>query len=505
MARKLNWRVILQVLGYAVLFESGLLLLPALVALMYREPGMVRAFAFTIAGTLGAGFLLSRIRPKKKDYFARDGLMAVGLIWIVLSLAGAIPFWISGEIPSYVDSFFETVSGFTTTGATILTDVESLSRSALFWRSLTHWVGGMGVLVLLLAVLPKTGEQAMHLMRAEAPGPSISKLVPRLRTSAMILYGLYMLLSLIEFCFLFFGGMPVFDALVHTFGTAGTGGFSLYADSIAHYDSVYFELVITIFMFLFGVNFNLYFFLMVRDFKAVLRDTEFRTYLGIAAAATIMIALNILHLYGSLAEALRYSSFQVVSVMTTTGYATADFNLWPTFSKMTLFFLMVVGAMAGSTGGGIKVVRLMIVIKSLKLNIQKLVHPQKVEALTLSGKPLPKEETSKTLAFFCFWFILITVCTLLVALDGYDFESTLSAVYTCIGNVGPGFGFCGPVGSFAPFSAFSKLVLSFAMLAGRLEIYPILILSVPLFALFRPGYRHHRQRRETTGLGRQAR
>lgn len=485
MARKLNWQVILQVLGFAVLFESVLLLLPLLVAGIYHEQHMFQALLVTIGITFACGGLLSRINPKKQDYFARDGLIAVGLIWIVLSLAGALPFRLSGEIPSYVDSFFETVSGFTTTGATILTDVEALSRSAIFWRSLTHWVGGMGVLVLLLAVLPKTGEQAMHLMRAEAPGPSISKLVPRLRTSAMILYGLYLLLSLLELLFLLAGGMPFFDSLIHTFGTAGTGGFSLYAASIAHYHSVYFETVITVFMFLFGVNFNLYFFLVMRDVRPLLKDTEFRTYLGITIGATVLIALNILHLYGSLATALRYSSFQVVSVMTTTGYATADFNLWPTFSKMILFFLMVVGAMAGSTGGGIKVVRLLIVLRTLKLNVQKLVHPQKVEALTLSGKPVPREECTKVLAFFCFWFILIALCTVLVALDGLDFESTISAVYTCIGNVGLGFGICGPTGSFAPFSAFSKLVLSFAMLAGRLEIYPIVILSLPLFAIFR--------------------
>lgn len=494
MARKLNWRVILQILGFAVLFESGLLLLPLLISFIYGENDARNAFAITVLLAAAIGGLLSCIRPRKKDYFARDGLLAVGLIWIVMSLIGALPFWISQEIQDFTDCFFETVSGFTTTGATILTDIEGLSRAAIFWRSLTHWVGGMGVLVLLLAVLPKTGEQEMHLMRAEAPGPSISKLVPRLRTSAMILYGLYMGLSVIEFCFLFFGGMPVFDALVHTFGTAGTGGFSLYSDSIAHYDSVYFEMVITVFMFLFGVNFNLYFFLFMRDFKSIWRDSELRTYAGIALAAILAVGVNILHLYGSIWTALRYSSFQVVSVMTTTGYATADFDLWPTFSKMILFFLMVVGAMAGSTGGGIKVVRLMIVVKSLSLNVQKLVHPQKVEALSLGGKPVGRMEVSKTLAFFCFWFLIIAACTLIVALDGFDFTSTLTAVYTCIGNVGPGFGICGPTGSFAPFSTLSKIVLSLAMLAGRLEIYPMMILLLPVFALFRPAKRKRRFR-----------
>lgn len=358
------------------------------------------------------------------------------------------------------------------------------------------------MLVLLLAGLPKTSKQAMHLMRAEAPGPSISKLVPRLSTSAMILYGLYLFLSVLEFCFLFFGGMPLSDALVHTFDTAGTGGFSLYADSIPHSNSVYFEAVITVFMFLFGVNFNLYFFLVIREFTPVVRGSEFRACLGIAAGSILLVALNILPLYRGLSQAYCHASFQVVSVMTTTGYATADFGLWPTFSRMILFFLMVVVAMAGSTGGSVKVVRILVVFRALKLNIQKLAHPQKVEALTLGGKPVSREEITKTFAFFSFWFVLIAICKILVALDGQDFESTITAAYTCIGNVGPGFGICGPTGSFASFSAFSRLVLSFAMPAGRLEIYPVLILILPLLSVLwaaQPGHRAERREEQTEG------
>lgn len=485
MLQKLNWQAILKIIGTALLFEVALLVLPLLVSFIYREKELSKVYLIVIGLTALCGLLLSRIPQIKKNYFARDAILATGLVWIFLSLFGALPFWMSKEIPQYVDAFFETVSGFTTTGATILTDIESLSRTSIFWRSFTHWVGGMGVLVLMLAVLPHSGEQRFQLMQAEAPGPQISKLVPRLKTSAMILYLLYLALSVIEFCFLFFGGMPVFDSLVHTFGTAGTGGFSLYSQSIGHYNSLYFEMVITVFMFLFGVNFNIYFLLLLKDFKSIFKDGELKVYFWITVFCIITVGINILSIYGNFWEALRYSSFQVVSVMTTTGYATTDFNLWPQYSKMVLLTLMVVGAMAGSTGGGVKVIRVILLTRRLRLNIEKNVHPQKVEAVTLNGKAIENNVVSQSVLFIAAWFMLILICSMLVGLDNYDFESTISAVFTCIGNVGPGFGICGATGSFAPFSPFSKIVLSFAMLTGRLELYPILILFLPAISLVR--------------------
>lgn len=480
---KLNWRVILNMIGFALIALSGLLMLPVIVALRYREFHLLSPFLITIGVCALCGLFLSRLKVKRNAYFAHDGMIAVGLVWICVSFFGCLPFYFSGQIPALVDCFFETVSGFTTTGATILTDIESLSKSLLFWRSFTHWIGGMGVLVFVLAFLPKNNEHTMHIMRAEVPGPTISKLVSRLKTTAMILYALYMALSVIELLFLLAGGMPLFDALCNTFGTAGTGGFAIYGASIGAYGSVYFEVVITVFMFLFGINFNLYFFLILRDFKPILKNEELRWYIGIVALSIVAITINILPLYHTLAESLRYSSFQVVSIITTTGYATADFNLWPTLSKMILFFLMVVGACAGSTGGGLKVTRLMIVLKKIKLNVQKLWHPHKVEAIMVDGKIVDKETVDQVMAFFGAWMILIAAATLVVALDDFDFETTLTAVYTCLGNVGPGLGLCGPTGSFALFSALSKIVLSLCMLLGRLEIYPILIFLFPLLEI----------------------
>ncbi len=490
---KLNWRVILNMIGFALIALSVFMLLPVFVALIYREFMPMRAFGITIAVCIVLGLFLSRLKVKESSYFARDGMIAVGLVWLCVSFFGGLPFYFSQEIPSLTDAFFETVSGFTTTGATILTDIESLSRCMLFWRSFTHWIGGMGVLVFVLAFLPKSNEHTMHIMRAEVPGPTISKLVSRLKTTAMILYGLYMTLSIIELCFLLIGGMPLFDALCNTFGTAGTGGFAIYAASIGEYHSVYFETVIMIFMFLFGINFNLYFFLVIKDFEPIFKNEELKWYVCIVVLAALAIGLNIWSMYDSFGDALRYSSFQVVSIITTTGYATTDFNLWPTFSKMILFFLMVVGACAGSTGGGLKMTRLMILLKKIKLNVQKLWHPKKVEAITMDGKIVEKEIVDQSLAFFCAWMIIITVGTLIVSLDNFDFETTLTSVYTCLGNVGPGLGLCGPTGSFVMFSILSKIVLSFCMLLGRLEIYPILIFMFPLLELRRKSGHVHKK------------
>ena len=477
---RLNWRVIANMLGNVLWVEGLLLILPLLVTFIYQDGGTM-AFLMTIALALMIGVPLSRIKTKKSAYFAKDGMIAVGLSWIAVSMVGALPFYFSGEIPSYIDAFFETVSGFTTTGSSILTDVEALTHGMLFWRSFTHWVGGMGVLVFVLALIPKSNERTMHIMRAEVPGPTIGKLVPRLKQTAMILYQIYMVLTIIETVLLLLGGMPLFDSLCHSFGTAGTGGFGIKATSIGYYDNAYYDAIITIFMILFGVNFNIFYFILIKDFKQAFKDAEMRTYFGIIALSILLIAINILPMYDGFLEAIRYSSFQVGSIITTTGYSSCDFNLWPTFSKIILFLLMFIGASAGSTGGGIKVSRIMIVAKKIKMDLQKLIHPQKVDAITMNGKIVPEETVNQILSFFGCYMLILAFCVLAVSLDGFDFESTVTSVVACLSNIGPGLGVCGPMGSFADFSDLSKIILSGAMLIGRLEIYPILILIVPLY------------------------
>lgn len=477
---RLNWRVIANMLGNVLWVEGLLMLLPLIVTLIYQDGGTM-AFAATISIALIVGVPLSRIKTKRSAYFAKDGMIAVGLSWIAVSMVGALPFYFSGDIPSYVDAFFETVSGFTTTGSSILTNVEALTHGMLFWRSFTHWVGGMGVLVFVLALIPKSNERTMHIMRAEVPGPTIGKLVPRLKQTAMILYQIYMVLTIIEVVLLLFGGMGLFDSLCHSFGTAGTGGFGIKNTSIGYYDSAYIDAIITIFMILFGINFNIFYFILIKDYKQAFKDGEMRTYLGVIGLSILLITINILPMYDGILEALRYSSFQVGSIITTTGYSTCDFNLWPTFSKIIIMLLMFSGASAGSTGGGMKVSRIMIVAKKVKIDLQKLIHPQKVDAITMNGKIVPEETVNQILSFFGCYMLILASVILIVSLDGFDFETTFSSALTCLSNIGPGFAICGPVGNFSAFSTISKIVLSFAMLIGRLEIYPILILMVPLY------------------------
>lgn len=480
--RHLNWRVIANLLGYVLLAAGCLMILPLIVSLIYKED-VWQSFLWSIVICFAVSIPLMRVSTKMSSYFAKDGLIAVGLSWLLVSLFGALPFYFSGEIPSYIDALFETVSGFTTTGSSILTDVEALSYGLLFWRSFTHWIGGMGVLVFVLALLPKSNERTMHIMRAEVPGPTIGKLVPRLKKSAMILYMLYMLLTVIEIVLLLLGKMPLFDALVNTFGTAGTGGFAIKNLSIGAYDNAYYEGIITIFMLLFGVNFNLYYFLMIRDYRQAFKDEEMHVYFGIVAAAIACIMINIYPIYESIADCLRYSSFQVASIITTTGYSSADFNLWPTLSKTILLLLMVVGASAGSTGGGVKVSRMLIIVKKVKLDIQRLIHPQKVNAITLNGRVVQEETVNQIMSFFCCYILIMASCFLIVSLDNFDIETTLTSVFACLSNIGPGLGLCGPMGNFAMFSDLSKLILTAAMLIGRLEIYPIIIFLSPLFHL----------------------
>lgn len=478
--QKLNWQVIGNIVGMVLIALACLMLLPVICGLIYKEIDDVLCFLLVIGISLILGFPLSRLKVKHAQYFARDGLIAVGLCWLVVSVFGALPFYISGTIPKFIDCFFETVSGFTTTGSSILPEVESLPRCMLFWRSFTHWVGGMGILVFVLAILPKSNDHSMHLLRAESPGPVIDKLVPRLRKSSFILYSIYMALTIIEILFLLVGKMPLFDTLCNTFGTAGTGGFSVTNQGIGQYGNAYYEIVISIFMILFGINFNFYFLMLIKEFKTAFKMEEVRVYLLIILTSVTMIALNIAPLYdGSYVQAFRYSLFQVASIMTTTGYSSFNFDLWPTFSKIILLLLMVVGACAGSTGGGIKVSRLIILVKKIRLDLQKTIHPNKVQVVTSEGKAIPKRVVDQVTGYFSCFMLLVAIITLIVSLDGKDFETTVSAVFACIGNIGPGFGVCGPFGNFGSFSTLSKLVLSIAMLIGRLEIYPILIFIAP--------------------------
>ena len=473
----MNYQMIGYLIGRILLTEAALLLLPLLVALLYGEAA--GPFLLTIALLLAVGGILGLRKPKQTAIYARDGFAVVALAWIAMSAFGALPFVFSGDIPNYVDAFFETVSGFTTTGASILTAVEPLQKGMLFWRSFTHWVGGMGVLVFVMAILPMSDGHGMHLLRAEVPGPTVGKLVSRMSDTAKILYGIYLAMTVIEIVLLLLGGMPLYDACVHAFGTAGTGGFSSRNLSVGAYDNAYFDVVIGVFMLLFGVNFNLYYFLLIRRFKDVFRSEELRAYVGIVAAAVIAITIDISHMYGSFLRGLRHAFFQVASIITTTGYATTDFNLWPTFSKGVLVTLMFVGACAGSTGGGIKVARIVMLVKTAYSDMKKMLHPNAVSVVRFEGKPVTEKNIRSVHVFLTVYVVVFVLSTLLLTLEGFDTTTTFTAVTACINNIGPGLEMVGPMGNFSEFSAFSKLLLSFDMLVGRLEIFPMLLLFAP--------------------------
>lgn len=475
----MNYRMIFYIIGFILTLEAGLMLPSAGVAVYLGEWSALFAFLAAMALCLVIGLPLSIKKPKNRVIYAREGFVVVGLSWIVLSLFGALPFWFSREIPSFIDCFFETVSGFTTTGSSILPQVETLPYALLFWRSFTHWIGGMGVLVFVMAIIPLAGSRSMHLMRAEIPGPSVGKLVPRIKSTAKLLYGIYIAMTAIEVVLLLFGGMSLFDSLIHSFGTAGTGGFSSRTASVGYYDSAYIDGVITVFMLLFSINFNLFYFILIGKIGQVLRNQELRWFLGIVAAAIGVITLNILPVYRGLGDAFRHAAFQVASIISTTGFATADFALWPELSRAILLLLLIIGACAGSTGGGIKISRLLILLKGVVQEIRHMNHPRAVGMVKLEGKPVEKGTIDAANTFLVTYFIIICLSTLLVSVDGFDFESTLTAVLTCINNVGPGLGIVGPTGSFADFSGFSKLVLSITMLVGRLEIFPMIMLFSP--------------------------
>ena len=473
----MNGWMIVYTVGMMLKVEAALMCLPLGVCLYYGESPW--AFLVTIFMLLTCGWMMSIRRPQDDTIYAREGFFIVGLSWLLLSVFGALPFVLSREIPNFVDAFFETVSGFTTTGASILTDVEALSQGMLFWRSFTHWVGGMGVLVFVLAVLPKSDAQTLYIMKAEVPGPTCGKLVARVRHTALILYGIYLAMTVILIILLLIGGMPLFDSLLHAFGTAGTGGFGIKATSIGYYNSVYFDYVIGIFMMLFGINFNLYYYLLLGDVVSVFKSEELRCYLGIILAATLLIALNILPIYGGFGTSVRYAFFQVSSIITTTGYTTADYTLWPGFSQTILVMIMFIGAMAGSTGGGIKVSRIIVLAKSAYRELCTMRSPRTVRTIKLEGKPLDKQTSSGIHAFLTAYLLLFVASVLLLALDQQDHVSNFTAVAACVNNIGPALGACGPMGSYAPFNAMSKLILSFDMLAGRLEIFPMLMLFAP--------------------------
>lgn len=473
----MNYPIIGYILGWVLLFESAFMTLPCVTALIYREKEGW-AFLWVMIACAVIGFLITRRKPKNQVYFAREGFVTVALSWIVMSAFGAAPFVLNGDIPSPTDALFETISGFTTTGASILSNVEGLSQCSLLWRSFTHWIGGMGVFVFLLAILPMTGGYNMHLMRAESPGPSVGKIVPRVRDTAKILYGIYIFMTIVEVVLLLIAGMPVFDAVATSFGTAGTGGFGIKNDSMAGY-SILIQGIVTVFMILFGVNFNAYYFLLGKHKKEAFKMEEVHWYFGIIAVCILIITWNIRGAFGSLFLAFHEAAFQVGSIITTTGFATANFDLWPQLSRTILVVIMFVGACAGSTGGGIKVSRIVILLKTVKQEMGYFIHPRSVKVIKMDDKALDKSTVRSVSAFLVTYVIIFGVSMLILAFDELDMVTNFTAIAATFNNIGPGLELVGPSGNYGMFTPLAKYVLMFDMLAGRLEIYPILLLFAP--------------------------
>ena len=478
----MNVKSISRTVGLILLITGIFQLFPLLIAVIDHEPRNILAYIESLCLILLVGSaLLLFSRGGNRMFSAQEGFAATGLSWIFMSAFGALPFFLSGQIPSYVDAFFEMVSGFTTTGASILTDVEALSRCNLFWRSFSHWLGGMGVLVFLLAVVPgarKNGGTGIYLMRAESPGPSVDKLTPHLRQTAMILYGIYILLTALCIGCLLLGGMPVFDSFCIAFGTAGTGGFAIKNSSMGGY-SYFLQTVVTVFMFLFGVNFSLYYMLLLRKFKAVFKNEELRLYFGIAAGSIVLIAINISRMYNTVYEAVHHAAFQVVSIMTTTGYGTVDFEQWPAFSKAILLSLMFIGASAGSTGGGLKVSRVLLLMKSIRRPIRKALHPRRVQPVYMDGRAVSEEVCDNVNAYLAIYCVILVLSFAIISVDGFSIGTNFSAVASCFNNIGPGFELVGATQNFSIYSDLSKIILSLDMLLGRLEIFPLLLLLSP--------------------------
>ena len=479
----MNVKMLSRIIGLTVLLTAAFMAVPLLLALVDGEPNNVAAYGATMGLMAVFGlalFLFSR--NGDRTFYAQEGFAATGLSWVVMSLFGALPFCIGGEIPHYIDALFEIISGFTTTGASILSDVEALSRCNIYWRSFSHWLGGMGMLVFLLAVVPEARKSAgsgMYLMRAESPGPSVSKISPHMRDTALILYAIYFGLTVLQIILLLFGGMPMFDAICVSLGTAGTGGFGNWNNSIAHYDSAYLQNVISVFMILFGINFNAYFLLLTRKFKQLFKIEEIRVYLGVIAVFTTLIAFNVRGCFGSLRESFHHSLFQVASIITTTGFSTVDFNQWPAFSKLLLVLLMFIGACAGSTGGGMKCSRILLLFKGVKKEMMSLIHPRLVRVHKMDGQRVQHEVMRSVNAFLVAYLIVIATSILIVSLHCEDMVTSFTSVVTCINNVGPGLNQVGPAANFGALHPLSKIVLTFDMLAGRLELFPMLLLFAP--------------------------
>ena len=472
----MNYRMIAFILGRVLLILAALMLLPLITALICGES--VLPFAVTILLTALCGGVLLLIRPKTREIYAREGFSCVGLSWLAMSLLGSLPFGIGGDIPRFVDAFFETVSGFTTTGASILNDIESLSRSGLFWRSFTHWIGGMGVLVFLMAVMPMSGERSMHIMRAEVPGPTVGKLVPRARQTARILYLIYTGFTVAETILLMCGGMSFYEALLHAFATAGTGGFSTRNTSIAAFDSAYIEGVIAFFLVLFGMNFNLFYLMLIGRVREAFRSEELHRYFEIILVSIGLIVLGTFRNYGFW-QSLRNGFFLTMTTLSTAGFCTVDYTLWPAYLQTMIVLLMFIGGCAGSTGGGLKLSRVMLFIRTAAADVGRVVNPRRVNRVEMDGKRVTPETTGAVYAYVALVMLILLGCTALVSLDGYDFSTNFTAALSCISNVGPGLGRIGPSGNFAIFSSFSKIVMAITMLFGRLEIYAMLILFIP--------------------------
>ena len=474
----MNYKIIFYNIGRILLVEAALLVLPAIVSVIYAD-GVLASFAITIAALTVTGLLATKKKPANRSIYAKEGYIIVALTWILMSLFGALPFYLSGGIPNFIDALFETVSGFTTTGASILNNIEAMPKSLLFWRSFTNWIGGMGILVFIIAVMPKAENSSMHVMRAEVPGPTVGKLVSKIGVSARILYGIYFGLTALTGIFLFAGGIPLFDSIVTAFATAGTGGFSVLNSSIEGYNSLYAEMVIATFLVLFGINFNLYYLLFIRQFKQALRSEELRTYLGLIIGSVLVIAASLMATNHTAAFSFRHAYFQVASILTTAGFSSTNFGAWPIIAQMTLLFLMFIGGCAGSTGGGIKVSRLMILVKSGKRDIKKAINPRSIETVKVDRQTVQESVVKGVSVFFATYIIVMAISAFVIALDGRDVTTTISSVLACISNIGPGLNAVGPTGNYADFSILSKVVLSFDMLAGRLELIPMLMIFTP--------------------------
>ncbi len=474
----MNKRMVAYFVGRVLRIEAALMILPVIVSMIYREKEGLYIAGAALASFI-TGYIFSAKRPKNMSFYTREGITAVGLSWIVMSIFGAVPLVLSASHVGFTDALFETISGFTTTGASILKEVESLPKGILFWRSFTHWVGGMGILVFVLAILPEVGGDNIYLMRAESPGPSVGKLVPKVKSTAKYLYLIYLTITGLEMVILFATGMSLFDSAVITFGTVGTGGFAVTNNGCAAYTTLQ-QGIITFFMLVCGANFNVYFLFVAKKFKEAIKSEEVISYISIFAVAAALVAVNSRNMFDSIGEVIHHSMFNVASVMTTTGFATADFNTWPNFSRTMLLIVMFIGGCAGSTAGGIKVSRIVIGFKTIRKELEHFVHPRSVRILKFEGKPIEHAVLRGINVYFLTYFLIFAVSVLLVAIDGYDFSTTLTAVIATFNNIGPGLEMVGPVGNYAHFSAFSKYVLMFDMLAGRLELFPMLLIFMPM-------------------------